>query len=68
MSDLLEKYHNGEASEQDLLQFIELAGSYLGLKTIAQKAKELNTDYNNVKQSAIKKATLFGVKFVLDND
>lgn len=68
MSDLLEKYHNGLATEQELLQYIELIGGYLGLKTIAQKAKELNTDYNNVKKSAIKKVTLFGVKFVIDNE
>lgn len=68
MSNLLEKYHKGEANNCDLVQQIELIGCYLNLKTIAQKAKELNTDYNNVKKSAMQKVTLFGVKFVIDNE
>jgi len=68
MSDLLEKYHKGEVSNLELVQYLELVGSYLNLKTIAQKAKELNTDYNNVKKSALPKVTLFGVKFVIDNE
>ena len=58
----------GELSNDDLLHLIEEIGKYyLNLKTIATKAKEMNTDYNNVKCSRIKKAELFGVKFVIDN-
>lgn len=63
------RIHNGELSNNDLVQLIEVIGSdYLQLKTIAQKAKELNTDYNNVKCSNIEKVNIFGVKFVIDND
>lgn len=68
MSSILEKAHNGTATDEEIVQEIELLSSYLGLKTISQKAKELNTDYNNVKKSALKKVYLFGVNFVLDND
>lgn len=63
------RIHNGELSNNDLIQLIEVIGSdYLQLKTIAQKAKDLNTDYNNVKCSKIAKINLFGTKFVIDND
>jgi hypothetical protein len=63
------RIHNGELSNSDLVQLIEVIGSdYLQLKTIAQKAKEMNTDYNNVKCSKIEKVELFGVKFVIDNE
>lgn len=68
MSDILAKYHNGEATQKELVQYLELIGGYLGLKTIAQKAKEMRTDYNNVKKSALPKVTIFGVKFVIDNE
>lgn len=68
MSQLLEKYHYGLIDESVLIQEIELIGKYLELKTVAAKAKELNTDYNNVKKSNMKKIELFGVKFVIDNE
>jgi len=63
------RIHDGELLNNDLVQLIEVVGAnYLQLKTISQKAKELNTDYNNVKCSKIDKISLFGVKFVIDND
>ena len=72
MSDLhkvLENCHNGIYSDEELLQFIELiAKDYLGMITIANKAKELKTDYNNVKYSAMKKVNFLGIKFIIDNE
>lgn len=68
MSSILEKAHNGTATDEEIVQFIELLGAYLGLKTIADKANELNTDYNIVKKSALKKVTIFNTKFVMDNE
>ena len=68
MEEILKNIENGQYSDSELLQFIELVGAYLGLSTIANKAKELETDYNNVKCSALKKIKLFGVKFVIDNE
>lgn len=68
MINRFEKYIFGKGVSNDsLIQFIEISGLYLGLKTISQKAKELNTDYNNVKMSSIQKVKLFNVKFVIDN-
>lgn len=68
MEEIEEKIHRGEISNAQLVQYIEVLGQYLGLATIANKAKQLNTDYNNVKCSALPKVTLFGVKFVIDNE
>lgn len=68
MSELAKRFFNGEATNEDLIQEIELLGSYLNLKTIAAKGKEIGKDYNIVKQSAMKKVVLFGVKFVIDNE
>lgn len=64
----MQRIHSGEVSNAELVQYIETIGDYLGLKTIATKAKELNTDYNNVKKSSLPKVVLFGVKFIIDND
>lgn len=63
------RVQNNELSDDDLIQLVKVVGGdFLGLKTISQKAKELNTDYNNVKCSAMRKEVIFGVKFVVDND
>jgi hypothetical protein len=63
-----QRVQNNELSDDDLIQLIKIVGGdFLGLKTITQKAKELNTDYNNVKCSAMRKETLFGVKLIIDN-
>lgn len=59
---------SGELDNFEIIQLIEQLGGYLNLKTMAQKAKELNIDYNCVKMSNIQKVNLFGVKFVIDND
>lgn len=64
-----QRVQNNELSDSDLIELVDHIGThFLGLKTISQKAKELNTDYNNVKCSRIEKVSLFGVKFVIDND
>jgi hypothetical protein len=68
MSELAERFHNGEASNDELLEEIKTLGAYLGLQTISDKARALKTDYNNVKKSAMRKENLFGVVFVIDND
>lgn len=68
MNKLSDLIHDGGISNDDMVQEIELLGRYLGLQTIANKAKKMKTDYNNVKKSALPKVTLFGVKFVIDNE
>jgi hypothetical protein len=68
MNKLSDLVQGGGVSNDDMVQEIELLASYLGLEKIAGYAKRKKTDYNNVKKSALPKITLFGVKFVIDND
>ncbi len=63
------RVQNNELSNNDLIEIIDTIGSdFLGLKTIANKSRELGIDYNIIKKSKIEKKVLFGVKFVIDND
>ena len=68
MNEISKNIENGNISDDEILQYIEQLGRYLGLSTIANKAKELDTDYNNVKCSALRKVNLFGARFVIDNE
>jgi hypothetical protein len=62
-----EKMHGGSFTNNDLIQFIESVGQYLGLQTIPDYAKENNLSYNGVKNFREVKDIL-GVKFVIDNE
>lgn len=61
------KYEAGELDNSAYVQFIELAGSYLNLKTIPDYCKEKGISYNGAKRfrNPIK---LFNVKFIIDNE
>jgi len=61
-----EKTMNGEFSNDDLVQFIEVAGSFLNLQTIPNYAKKHSLSYNGVKKHR-EIINLFNVKFVIDN-
>lgn len=61
------KVENNELTNEDLVQLIELAGSYLNLKTIPDYQRAENMSYNGVKKyRQIRK--IFNVKFVIDNN
>lgn len=62
-----EKTMNGEFTNEDLIQFIEVAGSFLNLKTISDYAKAKNLSYNGVKNHR-QIIEVFNVKFVVDNN
>jgi len=67
LSFLDDKMHSGEFTNNDLVQFIESVGKYLGLKTIPDYAKENNMSYNGVKKFR-ETAKILNVKFVIDNE
>jgi hypothetical protein len=58
---------DGNFTNEDLVQFIECVGSYLGLQTIPDYANENNMSYNGVKKFR-EVRTILGVKFVIDNE
>jgi hypothetical protein len=59
-------YEAGELDDDSLVQIIELAGSYLNLKTISNYAKANRMSYNGAKKYR-KTVNLLGIKFIIDN-
>lgn len=62
-----EKTMNGELNNNDLVQLIALAGSFLNLKTISNYAKDNKMTYNGVKNNR-QIVEIFNTKFVIDNE
>jgi hypothetical protein len=67
LSVIAEKFRNGEIDNNDLVQIIELCGDYLNLKTRTNYAKDNGKSYNGAKNFR-RNITLFGCKFIIDND
>jgi len=75
MNDLEQKILNrlenliieNKLSNDNLVQIIELCGSYLNLQTISDYSKDNNISYNGVKKCR-NVIEIFNVKFVIDND
>jgi len=63
---IAESVQDFELSNDDLVQIIELCGTFLNLQTIPKYAIEHNLSYNGVKKCREVKEIL-GVKFVIDN-
>ena len=59
--------HQGEWSDEGLVQLIELAGSYLNLMSIAEYAKRHNISYNGAKKFR-KVKVILKHKFIIDNE
>lgn len=64
--NIYESVIDGSLNNADLVQIIELCGSYLNLKTISQYAADEGKSYNGVKHNR-DIVKLFGVKFVIEN-
>lgn len=66
------RLHNIELTNDEMVSIIDLIGSYLNFCTIANYATINNISYNGVleriKSGKIKEHTLFGVRFVIDNN
>lgn len=61
-----ESIENGNLSNDEMVQLIELIGMYLNLQTIPNYAKLHSLSYNGVKKNR-KIIQIFHVKFVIDN-
>lgn len=67
LHERLDKYlYENKISNEELVQIIEVVGTYLNLQTISGYARHKNMSYNGVKKCR-KTINLFGVKFVIDN-
>jgi hypothetical protein len=64
---LSQRIEAGELTNEDMVQLIELVGSYLNLTTISDYAKQNNISYNGAKKFR-NVAKIFNVKFVIDNN
>ncbi len=64
---LSERIEANELTNDELVQLIEHIGSYLNLLTIPAYAKQNNMSYNGAKNYR-KVVTLFGEKFIIDNE
>jgi len=60
------KMYDGDFTNNDLVQFIESVGKYLGLQTLPDYAKENKMSYNGVKKFR-ETQKILNVKFVIDN-
>ena len=62
------KHEAGELNDQDLVSIIKLCGEdYLNLKTISKYATDNNMSYPGAKKFR-NPVTIFGVKFIIDNE
>jgi hypothetical protein len=64
---VVEKFEKGELDNTSLLELFKVIGGYLNLMTIPDYATANKLTYQGVK-STRKIETIFGVKFVIDND
>ena len=60
-------YKTLQKNELDIVQLFERLTPYANFKTISQYAKDNNLSYNGVKKTR-NSVTLFGVKFIPDNE
>lgn len=67
LNRLSELVNNGEIDNDGLVQIIELAGSFLNLKTRSAYSKDNGLSYNGAKNFR-QNIELFGVKFIVDNN
>lgn len=65
---LFQNYELGVISDEQLLQIIELAKTYLNLKTITNTATLRCKSYNGIKEFSHPDIVIDKVKFYINND
>jgi hypothetical protein len=58
-------YQEGDISDYDLVQIIELCGCYLNPLTISDYARKEGISYNGAKKHPT--VNIFGIKFIFNN-
>jgi len=66
--ELFERYESGFVTDEELVQIIELAASYLNLKTITNYAKSNKITYNGALKRKLNKLTIDNQTFIIDNE
>lgn len=64
---LAERIEAGQLNNDEIVQIIELCGSYLNLRTISDYAKEENISYNGAKKFR-NPIVIFNTKYIIDNE
>ncbi len=66
------KVQNGELKNEDLIEIINVCGSFLNLKTIPDYAKAEGISYNGtlnrIKLNKVQECNIFGNKMIIDNE
>jgi hypothetical protein len=65
--NILKSIYDANLSNKELVQIIELCGDMLNLKTRSDYAKENKLSYNGAKKCR-ENITIFGTKYIMDND
>lgn len=65
---IFENYEAGAIKDEQLVQIIELAATYLNLKTLTNYASSNKISYNGAKKRSLNSITIDNVKFIIDNE
>ena len=68
ITEIFERYEAGCVTDEELVQIIELAVTYLNLKTTTNTAKFRQKSYNGIKNNNSPAITIDGLKFYKNND
>jgi Na+/phosphate symporter len=63
-----QRVQNNELDNSEVIEIINLLGTFLNAETISDYAKRENITYNGALKRNLKSFQLFGVKFVIEND
>ena len=61
-------YQSGSITDEQLVQLIEQACSYLNLKTLTNYASSEKISYNGAKKRNSQKVKIDNVEFIINND
>lgn len=64
---IFSNYEAGAITDEQLVQIIEQATSYLNLQTITNYAKSERISYNGAKKRTVTLICIDGIKFIINN-